>query len=79
MTNQGIIEKEVDGTLYTISVHPGFPHGAAAALLMAVGKKVIQMCGRGNLSPRQTLLEVNDSLRADIPAGMFLSALYGVI
>jgi len=32
MTNQGIIEKEINGTLYTISVHPGFPHGAAAAL-----------------------------------------------
>lgn len=54
-------------------------HGTAAALLMAAGKKVIQMCARGNLSPRQTLLEVNDSLRADIPQGMFLSMLYGIV
>src|SRR5688572_3874171 len=54
-------------------------HGAAAALLMAVAKKVLQLCGRGNPSPRQALLEVNDSIRADMPAGMFLSALYGVL
>ncbi|MBZ0137957.1 MAG: SpoIIE family protein phosphatase [Planctomycetes bacterium] len=54
-------------------------HGTAAALLAAAAKKVLQMCGRGNLSPRQTLLEVNDSIRADIPSGMFLSVLYGVI
>lgn len=54
-------------------------HGTAAALLAAAAKKVLQMCGRGNLSPRQTLLEVNDSIRADIPSGMFLSALYAVL
>lgn len=54
-------------------------HGTAAALLMAAAKKVLQLCGRGTISPRQTLLEVNDSIRADIPNGMFLSALYGVI
>ena len=54
-------------------------HGTAAALLAAAAKKVLQMCGRGNLSPRQTLLEVNDSIRADIPSGMFLSVLYAVI
>lgn len=54
-------------------------HGTAAALLMAAAKKVLQLCGRGTISPRQTLLEVNDSIRADIPNGMFLSVLYGVI
>jgi predicted ATPase len=54
-------------------------HGTAAALLAAAAKKVLQMCGRGNLSPRKTLLEVNDSIRADIPSGMFLSCLYGVL
>ncbi|MCA8916162.1 MAG: SpoIIE family protein phosphatase [Planctomycetes bacterium] len=54
-------------------------HGTAAALLMAAAKKVLQLCGRGNVSPRQVLLDVNDSIRADIPQGMFLSMLYGVI
>lgn len=54
-------------------------HGTAAALLMAATKKVMQICGKGSLSPRQTLLEVNDSIRADLPRGMFLTALYGVI
>jgi predicted ATPase len=54
-------------------------HGAAAALLMAVAKKVLQLCSKGNPSPRQALLEVNDSIRADMPSGMFLSALYGVL
>lgn len=54
-------------------------HGAAAALLMAAAKKVLQICGRACLSPKQVLLEVNDSIRADLPRGMFLSALYGLL
>lgn len=54
-------------------------HGTAAALLAAAAKKVLQMCGRGILSPRRALLDVNDSIRADIPPGMFLSMLYAVV
>lgn len=54
-------------------------HGTAAALLMAAAKKVLQLCGRGNHSPRQVLLDVNDSIRGDVPNGMFLSVLYAVI
>lgn len=54
-------------------------HGTAAALLAAAAKKVLQMSGRGVLAPRQALLEVNDSIRADIPSGMFLSVLYAVV
>lgn len=54
-------------------------HGTAAALLMAAAKKVFQFCGKGVLSPKQTVLEVNDSIRVDIPRGMFLSVLYSVL
>lgn len=54
-------------------------HGMSAALLMAAAKKSFQFCGVGVLSPRQALLAVNDSIRPDVPRGMFLSALYGII
>ncbi|MBE7492787.1 MAG: SpoIIE family protein phosphatase [Planctomycetes bacterium] len=54
-------------------------HGMSAALLMAAAKKAFQFCGVGCLSPRQALLAVNDSIRPDVPRGMFLSALYGIV
>ncbi|MCC6463907.1 MAG: SpoIIE family protein phosphatase [Planctomycetes bacterium] len=54
-------------------------HGAAAALVMAAAKKSLQFCGKGKHSPRETLLAVNEALQGDIPRGMFLSALYGVL
>jgi len=53
-------------------------HGMSAALLMAAAKKSFQFCGVGCLSPRQALLAVNDSIRPDVPRGMFLSALYAI-
>ncbi|MBX3460971.1 MAG: SpoIIE family protein phosphatase [Planctomycetes bacterium] len=53
-------------------------HGTAAALLMAAAKKALQIYGR-DTSPRSAMLAVNDSLRSDIPRGMFLSAIYGVL
>lgn len=53
-------------------------HGTAAALLMAAAKKALQIYGR-DISPRSAMLAVNDSLRNDIPRGMFLSAIYGVL
>ncbi|MEZ5993869.1 MAG: SpoIIE family protein phosphatase [Planctomycetota bacterium] len=54
-------------------------HGTAAALVMAAAKKTLQMCGRGCLSPRETLLAVNDHLGREIPRGMFVSVFYGVL
>ncbi|MCA8912933.1 MAG: SpoIIE family protein phosphatase [Planctomycetes bacterium] len=54
-------------------------HGTAAALVMAAAKKTLQMCGRGCLSPRETLLAANDHLAREIPRGMFVSVFYGVL
>ncbi|MHC4840850.1 MAG: SpoIIE family protein phosphatase, partial [Planctomycetota bacterium] len=54
-------------------------HGTAAALLMAAAKKVLQLVGRGSLSPRDTILEVNDNIRPDVPRGMFFTVFYGVL
>ena len=54
-------------------------HGMSAALVMAAGKKAFQFCGVGCHSPRQALLAVNDSIRPDVPRGMFLSALYAIL
>ncbi|MBK8206613.1 MAG: SpoIIE family protein phosphatase [Planctomycetes bacterium] len=52
-------------------------HGTAAALVMAGAKKALQIYGR-DTSPRAAMLAVNESLRSDIPRGMFLTAIYGV-
>ena len=54
-------------------------HGTAAALVMAAAKKTLQMCGRGCLSPRETLLAANEHLAREIPRGMFVSVFYGVL
>lgn len=54
-------------------------HGTAAALVMAAAKKTLQQAARGNLSPRDAMLALNDSLLREIPRGMFLSVLYAVI
>lgn len=54
-------------------------HGTAAALVMAASKKTLQMCGRGCLSPRETLLAANELLLKEIPRGMFVSVFYGVL
>ncbi|MCC6466473.1 MAG: SpoIIE family protein phosphatase [Planctomycetes bacterium] len=54
-------------------------HGAPAALVMASAKKALQIFGRGCPSPRETLLSANTSLRPDMPRGMFVTVLYGVL
>lgn len=54
-------------------------HGTAAALVMAAAKKTLQMCGRGCLSPRETLMAANEHLQREVPRGMFVSVLYGVL
>src|SRR5690606_30148783 len=47
--------------------------GPAAALLMASAKKVLQLAARGCISPAKTILEVNDSIRTDLPPDMFVT------
>lgn len=54
-------------------------HGTAAALVMAAAKKTLQQAARGNLSPRDAMVALNDSLVREIPRGMFLSVLYAVV
>lgn len=54
-------------------------HGTAAALVMAAAKKTLQQAARGNLSPRDAMVVLNDSLVREIPRGMFLSVLYAVV
>jgi len=54
-------------------------HGTAAALVMSAAKKSLQIFGRGCHSPRDALLLANDSIKADLPRGMFVSAWYGIL
>lgn len=54
-------------------------HGTAAALVMSAAKKSLQIFGKGCLSPRDAVLQANDSIRGDLPKGMFVSVLYGIL
>ncbi|MBX3473377.1 MAG: SpoIIE family protein phosphatase [Planctomycetes bacterium] len=54
-------------------------HGTAAALVMSAAKKSLQIFGKGCISPRDALLRTNDSIRGDLPKGMFVTVLYGVL
>ncbi|MDC1142279.1 SpoIIE family protein phosphatase [Planctomycetota bacterium] len=54
-------------------------HGTAAALLMAAAKKVFQIVGKDSLSPRETILKINENIRPDVPRGMFLTVFYGIL
>ena len=54
-------------------------HGTAAALVMAAAKKSLQQAAKGNISPRDAMVALNESLLREIPRGMFVSVLYAVV
>lgn len=53
--------------------------GVPAALLMASARSLIRTIARQKKAPAIVLQEVNEVLNQDMPAGMFVTCLYGVL
>lgn len=53
--------------------------GVPAALLMASARSLIRTIARQKKAPGAVLQEVNEVLNQDIPAGMFVTCLYGLL
>jgi sigma-B regulation protein RsbU (phosphoserine phosphatase) len=54
-------------------------HGLDAAIVMGMAKKTINIFGRGEDSPKETLSLANQDLYADLDDMTFVSAFYGVL
>jgi predicted ATPase len=53
-------------------------HGVEAALIMAAAKKALQIHGQGAMSPKETLLAVNNSIKPEMPQGTFVSLYFAI-
>lgn len=54
-------------------------HGVEAALIMAAAKKALQIHGQGAMSPKETLLAVNNSIKPEMPQGTFVSLFFAIL
>ena len=54
-------------------------HGVEAALIMAATKKALQIHGQGAMSPKETLLAVNNSIKPEMPPGTFVSLFFAIL
>jgi sigma-B regulation protein RsbU (phosphoserine phosphatase) len=53
--------------------------GAAAALMMAACRTTLRLTAAGGYAPLQVLREVNRHIQPDMPQGMFISMVYGIL
>lgn len=54
-------------------------HGIEAAVLVGMVKKVVEIWAKVLVDPIRVLARVNDDLCGDVPKGMFITAIYGVL
>lgn len=53
--------------------------GLSGAMIMVMTRSLFRQAARCDLSPRDTIIEVNKTLTKDIRRGLFVTALYGIL